>query len=243
MSYRNELHGVDSDGEQLTPDGWIDQVLPDARNNVSADGATLPRVTADQNKPPMPDGFLTMPDGFLYHATGPETGERTDLPADTAAEGAPAEVTTVSLDMAYLYQRRMREMQILGLALPEGITPESLDEWEREHPDFDRFAPFGGQPMPEGIRDPYAENLRKAMNGGVQTSPPLPAALCTDEWQPPHTAGSHPADCATCWQAPQPRPAAAEASADELLKVAHRRLTAAVDGIIRDLAAEYGIVI
>ncbi len=30
---------------------------------------------------------------------------------------------------------------------------------------------------------------------------PTAPAVCSDEWQPPHEAGSHPGDCATCSEA------------------------------------------
>jgi len=42
--------------------------------------------------------------------------------------------------------------------------------------------------------DIYRDDIDPAL---LEPEPTAPAA-CNDEWQPPHTAGSHPEDCRTC---------------------------------------------
>ncbi len=103
------------------------------------DGGTLPAMTADKTA------------CCEYHdPDGVEDVQCCDDCPAAADEAAPAEALIV-IDMAYLYQRRMREMQAAGRPLPEGITAESLDEWEREHPDYDPAKPGAGQPLPPGV--------------------------------------------------------------------------------------------
>lgn len=130
----------------------------------SAGGATIPAVTADHDHheprdeddvcgASTPDGPCVLAPG---HTTGPELERRGHMSARHVANlrrafdgGVPAATAEPpEIDMAYLMQRAMRNMQVRGVPLPEGITDESLAEWEREHPDYDPALPLA-QPMPD----------------------------------------------------------------------------------------------
>jgi hypothetical protein len=125
------------------------------------------------------------------------------LPAVTepADENHPDDiepVQIVTIDMAYLGQRRLEEMVRRGDPLPNGVTPDDLVQWRSEHPDYDPTAPLCGQPIPPGVT--VGSTLDRVINGMLPSGEPVEAdpqpEIATDH---PHTdPGDGRTECRTC---------------------------------------------
>lgn len=117
-----------------------------------------PSDSSRPNTAPDATGHMVQtPLGPLYQGPITDAGQWVSLgvppDAPTGVDVAATEDagTVVTIDMSYLYQRRLEQLVAAGLPLPDGITVQDVTGWRAQHPDYDPDKPLGGQPIPAGV--------------------------------------------------------------------------------------------